>query len=462
LLLIGLMLPVSQPASAATGLVVGGNVNTSRLAGNQAETAIAINPTNPSNIVITSNVQFGAKLFKSVSFDSGVTWSAGVFADGTDGLDAACCDPSMAFDEFGNLFLVYLDVKAHDVEVALSTDGGLSFRSLGAVEDTHGGDGTNAKIEKGTSKGPGVDQPTVATGPGGVWVTYKLFAKQQLLRVSGAPVTGKGGVGAFTDPLPVPGSKAGTFGDIVVGPNGQVMVTYQDNIPTEGPSTIFVNLDPDGFGPQGFGPAIRATSTNVGGFDFIPPQALRSVDAEAGLTWDRSGGPNDGRVYLVYTNERPNESNNTNIFVRYSNNQGKTWSAPVRVNDDAGKNSQFNPQVEVDQTTGIVGVSFHDARHDKGNGAFGDTNGIPNDDAQYFATVSRDGGVSFAPNVRVAAGTSNAEASENGVQYGDYTGIAFFGGSMFPAWADNSNITGDNPDGELSSFDIYTARITVA
>jgi hypothetical protein len=46
-------------------------VNTSRLAGNQAETAIAINPTNPSNIAITSNVQFGAKLFKSVSFDSG-------------------------------------------------------------------------------------------------------------------------------------------------------------------------------------------------------------------------------------------------------------------------------------------------------------------------------------------------------------------------------------------------------
>jgi len=80
----------------------------------------------------------------------------------------------------------------------------------------------------------------------------------------------------------------------------------------------------------------------------------------------------------------------------------------------------------------------------------------------YFAAVSRNGGISFAPNVRVADRASNAEASENGVQLGDYTSMAFFGGTMYPAWADNSNSTGDNPDGTLSRLDIYSARISVS
>jgi hypothetical protein len=30
-----------------------------------------------------------------------------------------------------------------------------------------------------------------------------------------------------------------------------------------------------------------------------------------------------------------------------------------------------------------------------------------------------------------------------------------------PAWADNSNSTGDNPAGALGSFDIYTARVSL-
>jgi hypothetical protein len=31
---------------------------------------------------------------------------------------------------------------------------------------------------------------------------------------------------------------------------------------------------------------------------------------------------------------------------------------------------------------------------------------------------------------------------------------------FYPAWADNSNATHTNPDGRLSRFDVYTAKIT--
>src|SRR6185436_168207 len=100
----------------------------------------------------------------------------------------------------------------------------------------------------------------------------------------------------------VPGS-SGDFGDIAIGPSGQVMVVYQNNGSGEGPDTIRASVDPDGLGPMGFGAQISVTATNVGGFDTIPAQPQRTVDAESGLAWDRTGGTHNGRVYLVYTDE---------------------------------------------------------------------------------------------------------------------------------------------------------------
>jgi hypothetical protein len=458
--IVGMILALSQfsGALAASGLTVGPNVDISRFADNEAETTIAVNPTNPNNVVVVSNFQRADALMQSVSFDGGATWSARMIADGTDSLGVACCDPNGAFDQYGNYFLVYLDLRAKKVQTAYSTDGGRTMRFLATLDHT---DNSNPE-NNGKKWGAGTDQPSLATGPGGTWFVYKMFsAGGQLLQVRGLPVSGLGVFGSLSASQSVPGSKYGSFGDIAVGQRGQVLTTYQDNIPTEGPSTIWTNLDPDGFGPAGFGAALAATSTNVGGFDFIPPQARRSVDAEAGLAYDRSGGSHRGRVYLLYTDEQPNESNNTDIWVRYSDNDAATWSAPVRVNDDAGTNSQFNPHIAIDQVTGYVAVGFHDSRNDLGTHGPGDTNGIPNDDAQYFVAVSRDAGVSYSANEQVSIGTSNAEEARNGVQYGDYTGMSFAGGMIHPAWADNSNAVGGNPDGALDRFDVYSAAIIV-
>jgi hypothetical protein len=381
-----------------------------------------------------------------------------MIANGSDDLGVACCDPNAAFDQYGNFFLVYLDLRAKKVQTAYSTDGGLTLQFLATLDHT---DHSNP-MANGKKWGAGADQPSLATGPGGTWFVYKMFSQGgQLLQVRGLPVSGLGQFGPLSAPQSVPGSKYGSFGDIAVGQNGQVLTTYQDNIPTEGPSTIWTNLDPDGFGPAGFGDTRAATATNVGGFDYIPPQARRSVDAETGLAYDRTGGAHHGRVYLLYTDEQPNESDDTDIWVRHSDDDGATWSAPVRVNDDAGTNSQFNPHIAIDQATGFIAVGFHDARNDLGTGGSGDTNGIPNDDAQYFVAVSRDAGASFSANVQVSAGTSNAEAAHNGVQYGDYTGLGFAGGIIHPAWADNSDSAGGNPDGALDRFDVYSAAITV-
>ena len=59
----------------------------------------------------------------------------------------------------------------------------------------------------------------------------------------------------------------------------------------------------------------------------------------------------------------------------------------------------------------------------------------------------------------ISAGTSNSHDAHNGIDYGDYSGLAFYGRIAHPAWSDNSNSTGNNPDGTLHQLDIYTARV---
>jgi hypothetical protein len=37
--------------------------------------------------------------------------------------------------------------------------------------------------------------------------------------------------------------------------------------------------------------------------------------------------------------------------------------------------------------------------------------------------------------------------------------LTFISGIAYPVWADNSNSTGDNPNGTLSRFDVYGAQV---
>jgi hypothetical protein len=141
-----------------------------------------------------------------------------------------------------------------------------------------------------------------------------------------------------------------------------VAVVYQNNKSGAGPDTIRFNLDADGLSAGGFGAQGSVTGTNVGGFRPVPPQPNRTIDAEANLAWDISGGSHNGRLYAVYVDAPSTSSNDTNIFVRFSDNNGTTWSAPVRVNDDATSNSQIQPAIAVDQTTGDVAVTWYDVQ----------------------------------------------------------------------------------------------------
>lgn len=458
-------------------------VNASKAPLNQTETAIAFNPNNPNQVFVSSNqgdpneadpidapaaiLQNG--MFVATSSDGGVTWAGRVIATGPvtpsnpngDGLPLACCDPSVAWDQFGNLFYSYLNLTPTGgigVVVLLSTDAGntfsLLYQTTGAAES--------------------LDREEVTVGPTGVpgqsqvWISYVDFAAGGETG-QGALVTGLGQVGPFTAPGLLPNSSEGNVGHPQVGPNGEVMIAWQTaTSPTE--SDIFVNLDPDGIGPQPFGPAVHVASSGVGAKETLPSQAFRGLSDVATLAWDRSNGPNRGRVYITYTDEVGADrfgsdgfpigaTSDTDVMLKFSDDNGATWSEAFRVNDDplTGSRAQFLQRIAIDDSTGLFVLGWHDTRED--TGADGDIN----DDADYYFTVGQavGNGVQFTPNVRVNVAHSNARHARNGIDFGDYTGLTFRNGLVFAAWADNSNSTGDNPAGALRSFDVYTARLRI-
>jgi hypothetical protein len=504
----------------AAALSVGANVDiNSKLisdrAGSEYEGTIAIDPTNPLHLFAASNIP-SRGLFASVSTDGGATWTPRIMTNG-DGLLTALSDPQATFDQFGNLFLTYITRRRpapgvnQSVAVVMSTDGGQTFTRLGVV-DTDPANGDN------------IDQPSIATGPGdvagagSVWVFWGDHSGSTL-SARGARVTGLGAVNPFGATQVLPMSAGGNFGDIKVGPSGQVLTTYQSRVsrangtgtstggnnattlndtsvarvanPFTGvgnigdtliitggtgggqrrritartatqltvatpwttipdatstyeivsPTTIYTDLDP-GLGMP-FANPVAVTTTNVDSPYAVPAQSFppnHELDAEANLAWDRSGGPNNGQIYLVYTNAPEVGSPDTNIFVRTSNDNGQLWSPPKQVNEP-NANSQFSPAIALDQVTGAVAVTWFDARNDNGAGSPGDTDRFPNDEAQIYGTASVDGGVNYLPNVPIGAMTSNQNTAN--IFFGDYTSVAFDNGTLYPVWADNS--AGLNP-----------------
>lgn len=440
------MFAVDAGRAQVTG---GADVNVSQLANYQNECAIVKNPSNKLQLFVACN-NAGPGLFAARSVDGGGTWiypdpADRTLADGDAGQGAlACCDPTLAWDTFGNLFLGYLDSNAANVVVLISTDSGANFNNLATFAGS-------------------VDQPTVVaantTAPGAPVAVWVVWNQSNSMRARGAAVTGLGAVGAFNALQNIPGTTGCSFGDVAIAPTGVVVQACQNPTGGEGPANILVNIDADGLGPNNFGAAITATATNVGGFDFIPPQNVRSVDAEAGLAYDSNpASPRFGRLYLVYTDEVVAENNDTDIMLRFSDNNGATWSAPIRVNDDpaAPIRSQFLPRVATNRLSGNIAVCWHDSR-----------NSATNTTMQEFCTIATPTPATpaFMVNAQIGdaastgTGSSPPAAGTFDIQFGDYSGLTYFQGVLHPIWADTSNSTGNNPDG-TTRFDAYSDRVT--
>ncbi|HJX08628.1 MAG TPA: sialidase family protein, partial [Actinomycetota bacterium] len=254
----------TPPTLAAAPTVV----NVSRRTTNQSEAAVAASPLDANDVAIASNLQHGYGIFVAVSHDGGTTWSRTVLGD-ADTFGKACCDPTIAWDRFGNLFLSWLGYGRLRyptvVPILLSTDAGdtwslvTKIKPPAAVPASATMDVRAPLASEGGPKGdeedrgPGfLDQPTITTGASALWAIWNNEGQMQAV---GARVLGLGDVAPFKAVHDVPGGHNCTFGDVAVGPGGAVAEICQKDQDRFSPvrSILRFTVDKDGLRPGHFG-----------------------------------------------------------------------------------------------------------------------------------------------------------------------------------------------------------------
>lgn len=131
------------------------------------------------------------------------------------------------------------------------------------------------------------------------------------------------------------------------------------------------------------------------------------------LVSDCSEGKFKGNLYLNWCDQKEG-SDNTDSWLSVSQDDGKTWSAPTRVNQDRGKAHQFFTWMSVDQSTGYLYFVYYDRRNSKGN------------ETDVYAACSKDGGVTFTE-VRI---TKKPFLPNEEIFFGDYLNIASVNGTI--------------------------------
>lgn len=412
------------------------NVNVSNLAGNEAEMSIAVNPTNRNNQVICAHAPGLAVMNTFFTTNGGQTWTRVALGQAQDGLPAGTrFDPTVAFAGDGNVYVSYgvIGPSTRDLVVARSTDGGATYDRFTVIAT----DGS-------------LDKWIIGTGPDAtianqfnVYLAYRITDGSNV--VTRLASSSNQGFSFTADVLVTTAGNLSTFGMPAVGPNGEVYVVWDDQ--TNRPTTSDIRVSVSTDNGATFGPIRLVGTTQVarGTNRYpIPAQPDRGILAVPSIAVDRSGGPNNGRVYVAYTVVGGGGANDTDIVVRSSDNQGVNWSAAVTVNTDGGTNSQFLPWLDVDQVTGQVVVVWYDARNDTNN-----------QQVEVFLGVSNNGGASFT-NRLVSDGASDQSANNASRwtnNFLEYIGVASLNGVAFPIWADNSA----NP----ADLDVFTDQIPI-
>ncbi|HZS39085.1 MAG TPA: sialidase family protein [Polyangia bacterium] len=151
-----------------------------------------------------------------------------------------------------------------------------------------------------------------------------------------------------------------------------------------------------------------------------------------------------GALYLVYADRVAGRGFDV-LFTR-SIDGGRTFSPPVRLNDDAGNAHQYHPTLSVAPSPrgDVLTVSFYDRRDDPNNCL-----------SHLYSTWSLDGGASWARNVRQTTQPSNFKGNQNGP--GDYSSSAPFAGAAYPFFADHRASNPSTVKG--GGFDVYAVNV---
>lgn len=432
----------------------------------ESEIHAAINPADPSNIVVSPIGQTGG-LTVPIYYtkDFGKTWKrsnvelgpkeSGSFVVGGG-------DPVFAFDASGKLYFSWINVyltisdfskQYADMYWAYSTDGGETWQR--EENDKIGGSviqGQNA--EEFFDKQWLVVDNTESQFKGNLYCAM-LHADGEDTRIGLR--TKSADSNKFTDTTlrPKTSFAFNQFSCIDVAPDGSVnVVFFGSRKGMTADDMAFYHLRSTD-GGKSFDSENTISSVIhprfSSGFDSVTTTGIlvSRIMPCPQFSIDKSSGKHRGRMYAVWSAFGTNEDNKRglDIFLTYSDDNGKTWSPPRPINDNTENltSDQFYPSLSVNEN-GVVIVTWYDRRNDT-------TNKL----TEFFMTYSFDGGESFIKNFAVSGAATDFSTvgnSNNGFGIGEYNQTVSTKDFAIPVWCD-----GRENDGNLN---IYAAFVPIS
>lgn len=423
----------------------------------QNESAIAVNPTNPLNLIASAvDYRDGSSTWVYHSTDGGLTWQNTNLGKVKSGW-ASSNDPSVSFDHEGRGFLCYggfnrvgnSQFGENGVFVSVTTDAGSTWNPKHVPVIIHTGQQT---ADSAFEDKYYVHADTSSTSPyrGRLYIPWKRIINTDTSTQIVISFSTDRGL-TWSVPTNVSDRFANSSNDPTFGqsfplartaPNGNVHVVW--NSGTE--SAIRYARSSDG-GTSWTQPAIIHTYRSFGEKIEIGKQVNSRVkgvvraEAYPTLVIDNTGGLRNGWMYLCWAAD-----NYPNVYFSRSTDNGTSWSSPRIVHSDT-TNDQFWPWIALDPTNGDIAVTYFDSRDDSENIL-----------VNSYVSYSSDGGSNWIDR-RVGDGINDLRKNpfEGNTFAGDYSGCDFYRGRIYPSWVDMRNVSPSN----RSDNDVFTSVISV-
>lgn len=216
--------------------------------------------------------------------------------------------------------------------------------------------------------------------------------------------------------------------NVQTGPNGEVYVCWAiyDGWPTDETSIGFAKSTNGGVSYT----AGTRIITGLKGIRTSGTSKNMRVNSFPVMAVDISGGPNNGNIYIVWTNigtPGVNTGTNRSVYMIRSTNGGSSWSAAIKVNQNAfvdGKEAYF-PWISCDPVTGVLTTVFYDDRNTSSSSC------------EVFSAYSLNAGTTWTDfKVSDVSFTPTPIPGLASSYMGDYLGITSKGGKVYPCWTD--------------------------
>jgi hypothetical protein len=386
------------------------------------EPAIAVDPTDGNKMTI------GWRQFDSINSDFrqggwGYTTDAGVHWTFPGVLEPGVfrSDPVTHSDEIGTFFYLSLLGDNFCDDVWRSTDGGQSWLQGGPG---HGGDKEWFTIDKTGGPGHGFQYQ--------FWSGFFPCDSGEFSRSTDGGLT-------WMSPINVPNDT--DTGALDVDTNGNLFIGGSDF------SGQFRCLRSSNAQIGNQTPTFdQNTLVNLGGFLIQGGINGIGLCGQTFIAVDRSGTATNNNIYML-ASVVPNGQSTTEVMLARSTDGGLTFSAPIRINDDANHQSKWHYFGTLSVApNGRINVVWYDTR-----------NAANNIDSQLFYSYSTDAGLTWAPNIAVSDAFDPHAGYPNNTKIGDYITIVSDATGGNVAYAATFNVNPNAVGGHEQ--DVYYVRV---